>query len=233
MKLLTLSQSRSLLKLCLRYQKVSLRKPCITLMLALVHVINFATVKTWQYPQKSVDIATSKCFFSRGNNFVAIETTPNLRCKSDNVLYFVRCLSRRYINAWPSLYPRLAVAVSTPCHRCIHTWPSLYPRLAVAVSTPFRRCIHALYKVFLKMQIQDVAIATPFRRYSHVVPSLYPHLAVAVSTAFHRCIHALYNVFFKMQIQDVAIATPCRLCIHASSSLYPRLAIAVSTVGEI
>ena len=33
------------------------------LTLALVHVINFATEKTWQYPRISVDIATSKCFF--------------------------------------------------------------------------------------------------------------------------------------------------------------------------
>ena len=73
--------------------------------------------KMWQYPRKSMDIATSKCFFSRGNNSVAIEMTPNLRRKSDNVLYFVRCLSRRYIHAWPSLYPRLAVAVSTLCIR--------------------------------------------------------------------------------------------------------------------
>ena len=51
---------------------------------ALVQVINFATAKTWQYPRKSVDIATSKCFLFRGNYFVAIETTPNLRRKSDD-----------------------------------------------------------------------------------------------------------------------------------------------------
>ena len=57
----------------------------------------------------------------------------------------------------PSLYPRLAVSVSTPGRRCSHACSSLYPRLAVAVSTPFRRCTHAL-------------------------PSLYPCLAVAVST---------------------------------------------------
>ena len=44
----------------------------------LVQVINFATEKTWQYPRISVDIATSKCFFCRGNFFVAIATTPNL-----------------------------------------------------------------------------------------------------------------------------------------------------------
>ena len=76
--------------------------------------------KTWQYPQKSMDIATSKCFFSRGNNFVAIETTPNLRRKRDNVLYFIRCLSCRYIHAWSSLYPRLAISVSMLGRRCIH-----------------------------------------------------------------------------------------------------------------
>ena len=50
----------------------------------LVHVINFATEKMWQYPRKSMDIATSKCFLFRGNYFVAIATTPNLRRKSDN-----------------------------------------------------------------------------------------------------------------------------------------------------
>ena len=77
----------------------------------------FCHGKTWQYPQKSVDIATSKCFFFRGNNSVAREMTPNLRCKRDNVLYFVRCLSRRYIHAWSSLYPHLAVAVSMLCIR--------------------------------------------------------------------------------------------------------------------
>ena len=49
-----------------------------------VHVINFSTEKTWQYPRKSVDIATSKCFLFRGNYFVAIATTPNLRRKSDD-----------------------------------------------------------------------------------------------------------------------------------------------------
>ena len=51
---------------------------------SLVQVINFATVKTWQYPWKSVDISTSKCFLFRGNYFVAIETTPNLRRKRDD-----------------------------------------------------------------------------------------------------------------------------------------------------
>ena len=102
----------------------------------------------WQYPWKSVDIAMSKCFFFRGNNFVAIEMTPNLRCKSDNVLYFVRCLSRHYIHAYPCLYPRLAITISTPSHLCIHALPYLYPRLAVAVSTPFRRYIHALPSLY-------------------------------------------------------------------------------------
>ena len=43
--------------------------------LTLVQVINFATAKTWQYPRRSVDIATSKCFFSCGNYFVVIATT--------------------------------------------------------------------------------------------------------------------------------------------------------------
>ena len=88
--------------------------------LSLVQVINFATEKTWQYPRISMDIATSKCFFCRGNFFVAIATTPNLRRKSDNVLDFVKCLIRRYIDAWPSLYPRLAVARATPFRRYIH-----------------------------------------------------------------------------------------------------------------
>ena len=46
-------------------------------MSSLVQVINFATEKTWQYPRKSVDISTSKCFFSHGNFFIAIATTPN------------------------------------------------------------------------------------------------------------------------------------------------------------
>ena len=89
----------------------------------------FCHGKTWQYPWKSVDIATSKCFFSHGNNSFAIETTPNLRCKSDNVLYFFRCLSCRYIHTCPSLYPRLSISVSTLSRRCIHAEPSLYPRL--------------------------------------------------------------------------------------------------------
>ena len=80
--------------------------------IALVQVINFAMAKTWQYPRISVDIATSKCFFCRGNCFVAIATTPNLRGK----------------------FPRNAVSVSTPSRHCIHTWSSLYPRQAVAVS---------------------------------------------------------------------------------------------------
>ena len=39
----------------------------------------FCQGKTWQYPRKIMDIATSKCFFFRGNNSIAIETTPNLR----------------------------------------------------------------------------------------------------------------------------------------------------------
>ena len=91
----------------------------------LVQVINFATAKTWQYPRISVDIATFKCFFFRGNFFVAIATTPNLR---------------RYIHAWSSLYPRLAVAVSTDFRRCIHG-------LAVAVSTAvkFFKKVSSLY----------------------------------------------------------------------------------------
>ena len=109
--------------------------------------------KTWQYPRKSMDISTSKCFFFRGNYSVAIEMTPNLRCKSDNVLYFVRCLSRLYIHAWSSLYPRLAVVVSTLCIRFFfkckpRNKTSLQPRLAISVSTAGRRRIHALYKFF-------------------------------------------------------------------------------------
>ena len=128
-----------------------------------------------------MDIATSKCFFLRGNNSVAIETTPNLRCKSDNVLYFVRCLSRRYIHAWPSLYTCLVISVSTPCHLCIHALPSLYPRLSVAVST---LCI----RFFLNNANPRIR-----HHYSHALPSLYPCLVVSVSTPSRRCIHALYK----------------------------------------
>ena len=108
---------------------------------SLVQVINFATAKTWQYPRISVDISTSKCFFCRGTFFVAIATTPNLRCKSDNVLYFIRCLSRRYIHAQPSLYPRWSVAVSTLSRRCIHGCEILKKNC--------RRCIHG-YNCFKK-----------------------------------------------------------------------------------
>ena len=95
----------------------------------LVQVINFSTEKTWQYPRISVDIATSKCFFCCGNFFVAIATTPNLR---------------RYIHAWSSLYPWLAVAVSTDFRRCIHG-------LAVAVSTAGRRCIHGFPSLYPRL----------------------------------------------------------------------------------
>ena len=101
----------------------------------------FCHGETWQYPQKSVDIATSKCFFSRGKYFIAIEKTSNLCCKSDNVLYFVRWLSRRYIHTWPSLYPRRVVTVSMPGRRCIHAGPSLYPRLW-NLKKNCRHCIH-------------------------------------------------------------------------------------------
>ena len=112
----------------------------------------FCHGKTWQYPWKSVDIATSKCFLFRGNYSVAIEMTPNLRRKRDNVLYFVICLSRRYI----------------------HAWPSLYPRLAVSVSMPSRRYIHALYKVFFLNHFRRLSDGSPCR-FSDTY-SLYPSL---------------------------------------------------------
>ena len=120
-------------------------------------------------------------FFFCGNNFVAIEMTPNLRCKSDNVLYFVRCLSRRYIHSWPSLYPCLAVAVSTLCIRFLkknanlgirrsysHALPSLYPHLAVAVST---LCI-SLKKI--KIQTPGIAMGMLYMRWADYTCSQFP-----------------------------------------------------------
>ena len=133
-------------------------------------MINFATEKRGNIHGKAWILPRLSVFFSFcGNNSVTIETTPNLRYKSDNVLYLVRCLSRRYIHAWPSLYPRLAVAASTLCIRfflflnanpgirCryIHALLSLYPCLAVSVSMPGRRCIHALYKFKKKCKPQE------------------------------------------------------------------------------
>ena len=155
---------------------------------ALVHVINFATAKTWQYPRKSMDIATSKCFFFHGNTSVAIETTPNLRCNSDNVLYFIRCLSCLYIHAWPSLYPRLALTVSMLYIRFFfkckpRNKTSLQPCLAVSVSTPGRRCIHTLYKVLKKK-------CKPRNK-----TSLQPRLSVSVSTHCRLCIHTWSSLY--------------------------------------
>ena len=119
----------------------------------------FCHGKTWQYPRKNVDIATSKCFLFRGNYFVAIATTPNLHRKSDDpfrryshALYKgflkmdIQAVSistdcRRYIHGLPSLYPRIPIVISTDCRRYIHGLPSLYPRTPVAIATPFRRYI--------------------------------------------------------------------------------------------
>ena len=92
--------------------------------------------------------------------------------------------------------------------------PSLYPRLALSVSTTGRRCIHALYKVFFLNANPGIR-----RLYSHALPSLYPRIAVTIATPFHHYSHALYKVFKKMQIQDVAIATPFRRYRHAFPSL--------------
>ena len=58
-------------------------------LLTLVQVINFATAKRGNIHEKAW-ILPCLSVLSRGNNFVAIETTPNLHHKSDNVLYFIR-----------------------------------------------------------------------------------------------------------------------------------------------
>ena len=100
-----------------------------------------------------------------------------------------------------SLYPRLAIAISTSRRLCIHAWSSLYPHLAISISTPGCRCIHTLYKVLKKNTNPGIR-----RRYSHTLPSLYPHLAIFVSAASRHCIHALYKFFFK-KMQTPKIAT--------------------------
>ena len=125
---------------------------------------NFSTAKTWQYPRISVDIATSKCFFCRGNFFVAIATTPNLpwiqrqwknpRYSDGDAIPATANLEK--FHGTPSLYPCLVVAISTECRRCIHALPSLYPRHVVAISTVHRRYIHGC-EIFKKIA---VAIST-------------------------------------------------------------------------
>ena len=57
---------------------------------SLVQVINFSTEKCGNIHRKAWILPRLSVFFFRGNNSVAIEMTPNLRRKSDNVLYLVR-----------------------------------------------------------------------------------------------------------------------------------------------
>ena len=89
---------------------------CIPLLLTLVQVINFATAKTWQYPWRIMDIATSKCFFSRGNYFVTIATTRYCVARA-TMFYFAVCIfpwvGRLYSDGKTSQLRRQDVAIAT------------------------------------------------------------------------------------------------------------------------
>ena len=118
----------------------------------------FCHGKTWQYPRKSVDIATEKRFFPvavissqsrRPLICVARATTPSRRYS--HVLYKV-------FKKMEVIYPRRSVAVSTQCRRCIDAIPSLYPRCSVALSMACRR----LSSLYPRLILASVAVSTGF-----------------------------------------------------------------------
>ena len=95
-----------------------------------------------------------------------------------------------------SLYPRLAVAVSTPSRRCIHAQPSLYPRLESQTSLyPHLNSQTPLYPCL------TVSIATAPSFFYFLQRSSY--ILGYITTFDHERVGMRYSLGFFLQSQQI------------------------------
>jgi len=147
----------------------------------------FCHGKTWQFPRLSVDIATSQCFFFRGNNFVTTVTTHKLRCKSDNVQYLFTCLRRGYSDGPAWIQRRPGVDIVTALPKMKNANPNYSDRKAwiqrqLGVDTVTTNRGYSDNQPWIQRHL-GVDIVT-------VRPGKVPRQAVSISTARCRYIHA-------------------------------------------